>query len=87
MLEAEVVGGDHADEDDGEGQDAAGHLEVEAQGGQRGAGARSLFRAEPLPVTTAALSAAEEDEEEAVVLPRAPRRPPGAVPVLRCALR
>lgn len=47
------------------------------QGGQRGAGARSLFRAEPLPVTTAALSAAEEDEEEAVVLPRAPRRPPG----------
>lgn len=47
------------------------------QGGQRGAGARSLFRAEPLPVTTVALSAAEEDEEEAVVLPRAPRRPPG----------
>lgn len=38
MLEAEVVGGDHADEDDGEGQDAAGHLEVEAQGRQRGAG-------------------------------------------------
>lgn len=38
VLEAEVVGGDHADEDGGEGQDAAGHLGVEAQGGQAGAG-------------------------------------------------
>lgn len=37
MLEAEVVGSDHANEDGREGQDAAGHLGIEVEGRQAGA--------------------------------------------------